>query len=245
MKVVGGIQAVREALRAAPEKVRKIFVVQGPLDSRKREILTLARSQGVPVYRETKARIGRVRGEDAHQGVVAELTEISWMSLETLIAEAPDPALLLVLDQVEDPRNLGAAVRAADGAGVHGVVMPERKTAPPSQVAIAASGGALFHARMARVTNLSNALAKLKEEGLWVVGLSPDARDPWYSFDYTVPLAVVVGSEGKGLRKRVAATCDALVSLPQLGEIGSLNLSVAAGVILYEVVRQRSAGDRS
>ncbi len=244
MRVVGGIQAVREALKAAPEKVRKILVVQGPLDSRKREILTLARSHGVPVYRETKARIGRVRGEGTHQGVVAELAEISWMSLETLIEKAPDPALLLVLDQVEDPRNLGATVRAADGAGVHGVVMPERKTAPPSDVAIAASAGALFHARMARVTNLSDALAELKEKGLWVVGLSPEARDPWYGFDYTVPVAVVLGSEGKGLRKRVAATCDALVSLPQLGKVGSLNLSVAAGVVLYEVVRQRSAGDR-
>jgi 23S rRNA (guanosine2251-2'-O)-methyltransferase len=143
---------------------------------------------------------------------------------------------------VEDPRNLGAVARAADGAGVHGIVVPERKTAPPSEVAIAASAGALFHTRMARVRNLSDALSELKQKGLWIVGLSPDAEESWYRFDYTVPIAVVLGSEGRGLRRRVAATCDALVCLPQLGKVASLNISVAAGIVLYEVVRQRRLG---
>jgi len=177
---------------------------------------------------------------------VAELAAFEWTDFDAMLAEAPAPAFFLVLDQVEDPRNFGAVVRAADGAGVHGIVVPERKTAPPSDVAIAASAGALHHVRIARVRNLSDTLTSLKERGVWTVGLSPDAKDPWPSFDYQEPVAIVLGSEGKGLRKRVATTCDTLVSIPQMGQVESLNLSVAAGIVLYEVVRQRSgkrAGD--
>lgn len=223
---------MREALRASPQRVRKIILAEGALDGRKREVVALAREHGIPVYREPRDRLG-------HQGMVAEVAGFEWFELDVLVQEAPAPAFFLVLDQVEDPRNLGAVIRAADGAGVHGVVVPERKTAPPSDVAVSASAGALHHAKIARVRNVSDALTDLKEKGIWSVGLSPDARDAWYQFDYREPVAIVLGSEGKGLRKRVAATCDHLVSLPQRGHVESLNLSVAAGIVLYEVVRQR------
>lgn len=238
MPTITGFHAVREALEAAPRRVRKIVLAEGKLDPRTREIVTLARTHGIPVYREPRERLGRF---GQHQGVVAELTGFEWRELDSLLEEAPKPEFFLALDQIEDPRNLGAVLRTADGAGVHGIVVPERRTAPPSDVAASASAGALFHAPMARVTNLSDALALLKERGLWVVGLAPEAQKPWYSFDFRSPVALVVGSEGKGLRPRVASHCDALVSLPQRGKVQSLNLSVAAGIVLYEVVRQRMA----
>lgn len=233
MSVVQGVHAVREALRATPRRIRKLVIAEGALDGRKQEIVALARDHGIPVYREPRDRVGQ-------QGVTAELTAFEWTDFDALVRDAPAPQFLLVLDQVEDPRNFGAVVRAADGAGVHGVVVPERKTAPPSDVAIAASAGALHTARIARVRNISDTLNDLKKSGIWTIGLSPEARAPWHSFDYNEPVAIVLGSEGKGLRTRVAATCDALVSLPQLGRVESLNLSVAAGIVLYEVVRQRT-----
>lgn len=224
---------MREALRASPRRVRKVVLAEGTLDGRRRELVALARENDIPVYREARERVG-------HQGVLAELTTFQWADFESLIAEAPAPAFILVLDGVEDPRNLGAVIRTADGAGVYGTVVPERKTAPPSDVAMSASAGALHDARIARVRNVSDALTSLKNENIWTVGLSPDAPEPWHRFDYREPVAIVLGSEGKGLRKRVAATCDTLVSLPQRGRVESLNLSVAAGIVLYEVVRQRS-----
>ena len=239
MQTIQGFHAVREALEASPRRIRKIVLAEGKLDPRTREIAALARTHGIPVYREPRERLGRFGGQ--HQGVVAELTGFEWRELDDLLEEAPKPEFFLALDQIEDPRNLGAVLRTADGAGVHGIVLPERRTAPPSEAAASASAGALFHAPMARVTNLSDALALLKERGLWVVGLSPEAQKPWFSFDFKSPVALVVGSEGRGLRPRVASHCDALVSLPQRGKVESLNVSVAAGIVLYEVVRQRMA----
>ncbi|HXV59700.1 MAG TPA: 23S rRNA (guanosine(2251)-2'-O)-methyltransferase RlmB [Vicinamibacteria bacterium] len=237
MRTIQGIHAVREALTGDPARVRKIVLVEGRLDERLARIASLARERGVPLYREPRERLRRYGGH--HQGVVAELADVGWLDLETLLSRLPTPALLLVLDQVEDPRNLGAVVRVADGAGVDGIVIPARRTAPFSEAAVAASAGALHHVTVARVGNLAESLRRLKEAGLWVVGLQASAPTPWYEFDFTSPVAVVVGSEGKGLRPRVAAGCDALVSLPQLGKVDSLNLSVAAGIVLYEVVRQR------
>ncbi len=236
MTTVQGFHAVREALEASPRRIRKIVLAEGKLDPRTREIVALARDHGIPVYREPRERLARF---GHHQGVVAELTGFEWRELEDLLAEAPKPEFFLALDQIEDPRNLGAVLRAADGAGVHGIVVPERRTAPPSEAAASASAGALFHSPMARVTNLSAAIELLKERGIWVVGLAPDAPKPWFSFDFTAPVALVVGSEGKGLRPRVAAHCDDRVSLPQRGKVQSLNVAVAAGIVLYEVLRQR------
>jgi len=239
MQSIQGFHAVREALAASPRRIRKIVLAEGKSDPRAQEIVSLARIHGIPIYREPRERLARFGGQ--HQGVVAELTGFEWRDLDELLAQAPKPEFFLALDQLEDPRNLGAVVRTAEGAGVHGILVPERRTAPPSEAAASASAGALYHAPMARVTNLADALSLLKERGLWVVGLAPDAPNPWCSFDFSSPVAIVVGSEGKGLRPRVASHCDALVSLPQMGKVESLNVSVAAGIVLYEVVRQRMA----
>jgi 23S rRNA (guanosine2251-2'-O)-methyltransferase len=235
---IHGFHAVREALDAVPRRIRKVLLAEGKLDPRMREIAALARDQGIPLYREPRERLGRFGSH--HQGVVAELTAFEWKQIEDLLSEAPKPGFFLGVDQVEDPRNFGALVRSANGAGVHGVVVPERRTAPPSEAAISASAGAMFHTAIARVTNLADGLQLMKRNDIWVVGLGPGAFAPWYSFDFTQPVAIVVGSEGKGLRPRVASVCDTLVALPQLGRVESLNVSVAAGIVLYEVVRQRA-----
>jgi 23S rRNA (guanosine2251-2'-O)-methyltransferase len=221
--------------------VRKVVLSEGRLDARAREILELARAGGVPVYREKAQVLKRLASGGHHQGVVAEMGALRWWDLDELLASAPEPALLLALDRPEDPRNLGAVARAADGAGVFGILVPQRGSAPPSQAAVSASAGALLHARLARVTNLTNALKRVKDKGIWVVGLATEGPQPWYQFDYTLPVVLVLGSEGRGLRPLVSKTCDALVSLPQRGHVDSLNLSVAAGVVLYEALRQRAA----
>jgi len=236
---------VREALRASPDRVRKVVLSEGRLDARVREIQALARDRGVPVYREKPKVLERLASGGHHQGVVAEMAAMRWWDLDELLASASEPALLLALDRLEDPRNLGAVARTADGAGVSGILVPKRGVAPPSAAAVSASAGALLHARLARVTNLVASLEHVKKNGIWVVGLAPGGALPWYRFDYTVPLILVLGSEGKGLRPLVSRTCDALVSLPQLGHVDSLNLSVAAGVVLYEVLRQRAPADRN
>ena len=215
------------------------MLVEGRLDRRAQEVVDLARSHGVPVYREKNRVLDQVASGGHHQGVAAEISGISWWSLEDLLASAPAPALLVALDEVEDPRNFGAVVRAADGAGAHGIVVPKRKAAPPSDVAIAASAGAVLHALLARVTNLSDSLEKAKKSNIWTVGLSPSAKVPWFDFDFTSPIMIVLGAEGHGLRPRVAKTCDQLVYLPQLGQVDSLKVSVAAGIVLYETLRQR------
>lgn len=239
MSTVAGIQAVRETLRSSPKRVRKLVLRRGRADHRVRELISLARASGVPVYHESSEVLNRLAPRAHHQGVVAEISDITWAGFEELLASVGSRALLLALDHVEDPRNLGALARTAEGAGVQGIIVPHRGGAPPSAAAVTASAGALLHVPLARVTNLSAALERAKKAGIWVVGLQPRGGIPWFEFDYTVPVLIVVGSEGRGLRRRVAATCDAGVFLPQRGRVESLNVSVAAGIVLYEAVRQR------
>ena len=166
-----------------------------------------------------------------------------WCSLAEVIGADPQPSLLLLADRVEDPRNFGALVRAADGAGADAVLVPRRGAAPPSPAAIAASAGALVRATLARVPGAAAALRALREAGFSTVGLTPRAETPWHAFDWTRPAVLVVGSEGRGLRAGVAKECEVTLSLPQLGTVRSLNVAVAAGIVLYEAVRQRELAE--
>jgi 23S rRNA (guanosine2251-2'-O)-methyltransferase len=234
--VVFGIHPVLEALRA--HRVAAVHVADKD-SARHREILALAHLQGVPVHRESAERLEtRARGR-VHQGVVAELVEARSYGVADLVKEAAGAPLIVVLDGIEDPHNLGAILRTADAAGADGVVVQDRRSAARSGVTAKASAGALAHVRLAEVVNIARALEELKELGVWTVGLAGDAANTYDGLDLKGPTALVFGAEGAGLRRLVRERCDFLVAIPMAGRVESLNVSVAAGVVLFEAVRQR------
>lgn len=241
MEKLTGIHAVREAL-AARRPLQTVMVGRGRHGGRLDEIVELARRNGVPVRFEERVQLDRAAGTREHQGVVAVLAASAATSLEELLRrknaqDAPD--LLVLLDGVEDPQNLGAIIRTALAAGANGIVIPERRSAGVTEAAARASAGAVAHLPVTRVTNLSRAMEELKQSGYWVVGLDERAERNYSEIDLTGPVAVVLGGEGKGLHELVRTRCDFLVSIPTTGPVKSLNVSVAAGVVLFELVRQR------
>jgi 23S rRNA (guanosine2251-2'-O)-methyltransferase len=235
--LIYGINPVLEALRA--KRVRRLKVgARG--DARMAEALTLAKSSGVTVERVDVQALDRLARGGVHQGIIAELEPPRDYSVEQLVeAAAPSVPLLVVLDGVEDPHNLGAILRSIDAAGAHGVVRQARHAASLDGVAAKASAGALAVVRVATVVNIARAIDALKEAGVWTVGLAGDARDSYDEVDYTLPTAIVVGSEGDGLRRLTRDKCDRLVRIPMAGSVDSVNVSVAAAVTLFEAARQR------
>lgn len=233
--IVYGVNPVLEALRAG--RVRAIRVGTAS-SARTAEVRRLAAAVGTPVTRVPTEVLDRVTGRAVHQGMVADVTAPAPLNLDELISGATDPALLLVLDGIEDPQNLGAILRIAEAAGVDGVIRQTRRAAPLGRVA-KSSAGALTHVRVASVVNIARAVTDLKTAGIWTVGLEADGDDIFAGFDLTLPTALVVGSEGRGLRRLVRERCDRVVSIPLLGRINSLNVAVAAGIALFEAVRQR------
>ena len=236
--IVYGINPVIEALRAG--RVRAIRL--GTASSvRTAEVRHLAAAAGTPVTRVPTEALDRATGGAVHQGVVADVAPRAPLTLDELIAGATAPALLLVLDGIEDPQNLGAILRAAEATAVGGVIRQTRRAAPLGRVA-KTSAGALTHVRLASVVNIARAVTELKAAGIWTVGLEADGDDLYDDgLDLTVPTALVLGNEGRGLRRLVRERCDRVVSIPLLGRVNSLNVAVAAGVALYEAVRQRRA----
>lgn len=240
MSVLYGIHAVEEAL-ATKRPLERLLVARGRGGQRVQEMVGAARAANVPVRFVNRDELDRLAGTAKHQGVVALAGTRHYLELEDLIARARKPAFFLLLDGVEDPRNLGAILRTAHCAGVDGVVLPERRAAGITPAVEKVSAGASEHIPVARVTNLGRALEQLKEAACWLVGLDEAAPKDYTAVDLTDSLGVVVGGEGKGLRQHVEAKCDFVVSIPSFGAISSLNVSVATGVMLYEVVRQRRA----
>jgi 23S rRNA (guanosine2251-2'-O)-methyltransferase len=240
--IVYGINPVLEALRAGRATALR---VAGREDARLASVLALARSHGVPVTRVPDDVLARTARHGAHQGIIAEITAPRRYTVEELVRDASGPALLVVLDGIEDPQNLGAILRTADAAGVHGVVRQTRRSAALEGAAAKASAGALAHIRLAEVVNIARALGELKDAGVWTVGLDGEATTPYTAIDYTAPSAIVLGAEGVGLRRLVRERCDHLAAIPMHGHVESLNVSVAAGVVLFEASRQRSQPGRA
>lgn len=237
-----GYHPVYEALRAGRRKIETLFMVQDKLGPRDEALLELARSRGIPVQRKTPQQLTTLVGHRRHQGIGARATAYPTSSLEEIIGQARsqgNDAFVLVLDQIVDPQNLGAIVRSAQCAGIHGVVVPKDRSAPPSAAASKASAGALEHMRVAYVTNLAEALKRLKGMGLWIAGADHRGRRTVFESDLTGSLAIVIGGEEKGIRPLVKKHCDFIVAVPQAGPIGSLNASAAAAVVMYEAYRQR------
>ncbi|PYU27047.1 MAG: 23S rRNA (guanosine(2251)-2'-O)-methyltransferase RlmB [Acidobacteria bacterium] len=243
MERLTGIHPVREAL-AARRPVQSVLIARGRHGDRLEDIVRLARRNGVPVRFEERPQVDRAAGTRDHQGVVALIAAEASVSLEDLLAGDGSPGasgLLVLLDGVEDPQNLGAIIRTALAAGAGGAVIPERRAAGLTDAAVRASAGAAAHLRVARVTNLARAMKEIKEAGYWLVGLDERAERHHTDIDLSEPVALVLGGEGKGLHQLVKECCDFLVSIPASGPVRSLNVSVAAGVVLFEVVRQRAA----
>lgn len=233
-----GIHAVREAL-AAGRALDRIVIARGRKGGRIEEIVRLAKERGVPLRFEDREQVARLAGPGEHQGVVALAAAKQAADFETLLARGKEGGLLVLLDGVEDPRNLGAVIRTALAAGAIGVVIAERRAAGLSETAARAAAGALEHLPVARVTNLPRAMEELKEAGWWLVGLEEQAPQNYSEADLAGKIALVLGGEGKGLHELVRKRCDFLVSIPTTGPVRSLNVSVAAGIVIFEAVRQR------
>lgn len=236
MDKTGRINPLLEALRSSSLRVTKVFIQKDTERKRLAEVIQLARSRGVPVVWVPKRRLDLM--DKHHQGVVALFSPKAFTSVESILSGSKTPFLLL-LDGIEDPQNLGAIIRTAEGAGVDGLILPERRSAGLSDVVSSVSAGALEHMKIARVKNLARSMDDLKEKGLWFVGAEGGSPSYWFDFDYTAPLGLVLGSEGRGLRPLVREKCDKILSIPLLGEVTSLNIASAAAIFLYEVVRQR------
>lgn len=239
--IIVGRNPVFEALRAG-RPVERLFIAKGAAGGAIEEIVSLAKQRRITVQFDDRRRLDRLADGLVHQGVVAVAAPVAYADITDLLARAEargeDP-LLLVLDEVQDPHNLGSLLRSADGAGAHGVVVPKRRAAGLTMTVARTSAGAVEHVPVAQVANIAQTLSELKQRGLWIVGADMAADATLWEADLTGPLAVVIGGEDKGIGRLVRDTCDFLVSIPMYGQINSLNASVAGALFLFEICRQR------
>jgi 23S rRNA (guanosine2251-2'-O)-methyltransferase len=239
MNWLTGFHAVEEAL-AAGRALDRIVIARGRHGERVEAVVQLARSKSIPVRFEDRLQIDRLVGTREHQGIAALAAAKPALELEDLLAAKTPQGLLVLLDGIEDPHNLGAIVRTALAAGAHGVIIPERRAVGLTDTVERASAGALAHLPVARVKNLVRAMEEMKEAGYWLIGLDERAEKKYTEADFSGQVGIVLGSEGEGLHELTRKRCDFLVSIPTIGPVRALNVSVAAGVVLFEVVRQRS-----
>lgn len=238
MQTVAGIHPVLAALKSG-QPIDRVSIAKGAGGPRLQEIIDLCRAQKVPVRFESRETLDRASRAAVHQGVLAYVAASPYQTLEEVAETAK---MLVVLDGVEDPHNLGAIIRSAHAAGADAVVIPERRAAPVTEVAAKAAAGALAHLPVVKVGNLNQTLEKLKKRGFWIYGLDERGTETYDSVSYAEPTVLVVGAEGHGLHDLVAKHCDVLVRIPMSGQIASLNVSVATGIALFEWKRRRKAG---
>lgn len=242
MHCIYGINSVSEALKARGRAFEWVGMAKERHDLRLQRLIEDCRKIGIPVRFLQRTELDRMAGNAAHQGVVAVTSAKQYNDLDDVIAaKRGEHSLIVVLDGVEDPHNLGAILRTADAAGANGVVIPERRAAGVTGTVTKASAGASEHLPIAKVTNISRTVEELKDQNIWTVGLDERGEKSYDAIDYNMDCALVLGAEGKGLHDLVKRKCDFLVSIPMLGKVPSLNVSVAAGIVLYEIVRQRRA----
>ena len=242
MRRLIGIHAVAAAVRSAQGSgpdLERVIVAQGTRNNRLQAVIDDCRTAGIPVRFEPKTALRRAAGTGAHQNIIAILSAERYQTLEDVLENASDESTIVVLDSVQDPHNLGAIIRSADGAGAAAVVIPERRSASLTEAAAKAASGALASLSVVRVKNLGRALEQLKEADFWIYGFDSEATADYDSIDYADRSALVMGGESRGLREKVAARCDFLVRIPLAGTVSSLNVSVAAGIAMFEIERQR------
>lgn len=240
MEIIFGIHAVTEALRSRPQSISHIAIARGRSDAKLQKIIEAARAAGVALRFEPRQALDRLSSGGTHQGVIATVTAKGYCDIADVIAQRRGKfAFALVLDGIEDPHNLGAIIRTADAAGADGIIIPERRATGVTGTVAKASAGAVEHLPIARVTNISRALEELKSKNIWTIGLDERGSQTYDQLDYKMDCALVLGAEGKGLHEHVRKHCDFVVSIPMLGHVPSLNVSVATAIVMYEVVRQR------
>ncbi len=242
-EIIYGLNPVLEALRS-DRRAFELFMAEGSSDKRMEKLLKLAAHKGVPVRMREKKDIARICGSEHHQGVALKVESFAYADLSNILSrcrESGRNGLLLVLDGVQDPHNLGALIRTAACSGVHGVIIPKDRAARITPAVEKASAGAVETIPVAQVVNIAQTLEDLKKEGFWIYGATGDSSATVYEQNFTGHVVLVIGSEGEGIRQLVLKKCDVLFSIPMLGGVSSLNASVAGGVILFEIVRQRFA----
>ena len=240
MEVLYGLHPVEEAIRSGSRQLDHVSVARERRDDRLERLIELCRSAGIRVALEPRDQLTRLARTDAHQGVLAVVRERKFLGIEDLLApgEPGQHRFFLALDGVEDPHNLGALLRTADGAGVDGVILPERRSAPVTATVAKTSAGASEHVRIARVTNLVRALEQMKQKNVWVLGLDERGTPDYTEYDFRSDCVLVLGREGAGLHDLVKKTCDHLLRIPMAGQVSSLNVSVAGAIVMYEAMRQ-------
>jgi 23S rRNA (guanosine2251-2'-O)-methyltransferase len=245
--IVYGVNAVVEAVRAGRRPIDSITILETARPDRIKSLLELARLKRIPVHRVPRLTVG---GEARHQGVIARIAAARYADAEQLLdglearVKSSDPPLVVCLDGIEDPRNLGSILRTAECAGVHGLFVPERRATGLTDVVAKVAAGALEYVPVARVVNLVRLIEQMKARNIWVVGAAGDAKQLYTDWDWKLPSAIILGNEGRGLHRLVRENCDTLVRIPVAGHLDSLNVSVAAGVLLYEARRQRGGGEQ-
>jgi len=238
-----GINPLLEALRAGNRDFDKVHVVKGTHGRGVEEIIEICRKDNIPVYFESRESLDRIAGTKKHQGIFAYVAAKGYSSVEEILSVAEkrgEAPFLLILDSIEDPRNLGAIIRTADGAGVHGIIIPKHRSSGLSSTVAKTSAGAVEHIPVSRETNLVRTIEFLQKKGLWIYGLELKGEKEYTDTTYDIPLAIVIGSEGKGIRESIRKACDVTIRIPLFGRINSLNVSVAAGIILFEIAKQRT-----
>ena len=242
--IIYGKNPVLEALKSG-RTLNKVLIAKSSEKSEVlSEIIKLTKNKGIPFEWVDKNILDRKSSGNKHQGILAIASPKGYVEVEDLLEIAKnkgEPAFIVILDGIEDPHNLGAIIRTAEGAGAHGVVIPKRRAAPVTETVARTSAGAIEYIPVARTTNIRREVENLKEAGVWVIGVDEGAEKSYTEADFKLPTAIVIGSEGKGIAKHIKGNCELLVKIPMKGKISSLNASVAAGIIMYEVVRQRSA----
>ncbi len=241
MEVLYGLHPVEEAIRSGARQLDHVSIARERRDERLERLVELCRTAGIRVALEPREQLTRLARTDAHQGVLAVVRERKFLGVEDLLAPKQEGQnrFFLALDGIEDPHNLGALLRTADGAGVDGVILPERRSAPVTATVAKTSAGASEHVRIARVTNLVRALEQMKQKHVWVLGLDERGTPDYTEYDFRTDCVLVLGREGAGLHDLVKKTCDHLLRIPMAGQVSSLNVSVAGAVVMYEAMRQR------
>ena len=236
MEKISRLNPLFEAVKSSPDRVNKILIQKEKRQRKISEIIQMAKAKNIPLFFVPKTRLDR--SDPNHQGAVAFLAAKEYTPLPSILSSSHIPFLVL-LDGIEDPQNLGAIIRAAEGAGVNGIILPERRSVGLREAVSLVSAGAVEHVKVARVRNLARTMDDLKKHEVWLVGAEGGREEYWCEFDYNLPVGLVFGSEGKGLRPLVRKRCDKILSIPLFGQITSLNVASAASIFFYEVVRQR------